>query len=45
MIETARPIEVKFHVEPPLDREMEENSNALCYMTKIATMPIYDENF
>ena len=28
----------KFHVEPPWDRGMKVNTNALCHMTKMATM-------
>ena len=43
-LETARPIEAKFHVEPPWDEGMKVNTNALCHMTKMATMPIYDKN-
>ena len=40
-LETARPIEAKFHVEPPWDRVMKWNTNGLCHMTKMATMSIY----
>ena len=43
-LETARPIEDQFHVEPSLDRGMKVKSNGLCHMTKLATMPIYGKN-
>ena len=43
-LETARPIEAKFHVEPPWDEEMKVSTKALCHMTKVAFMPIYDKN-
>ena len=43
-LETARQIEAKFHVEPPLDGVMKVNANGLCHMTKMAAMPIYDKN-
>ena len=43
-LETSRPIEVKFHVEPPWDREMKVCSNGLCYMTSMAAMPVYGKN-
>ena len=39
---TARPIEFKFHMEPPCDERM--STNDICRMTKMATMPIYDKN-
>ena len=35
-LETARPIEAKFHVEPPWD--------GLGHMTNMAVMPIYGKN-
>ena len=41
---TARPIETKFHVEPPLDRRTEGCSNGPGHMTKLATMSIYGKN-
>ena len=41
-LETARPIEAKFHVDFPWDGGMKVSSNGLCHMTKIATMLIYD---
>ena len=34
-LETATPIEVKFHVEPPWDGGMKVRSNGLCLMTKM----------
>ena len=41
-IETARPIETKFHVEPPWwDGVMKVSTNGLCHMTK---MSIYGKN-
>ena len=43
-LETARPIEVKFHVEPPWDGGMKVSSNGLCHITKMAAMPIDDKN-
>ena len=43
-LETARPIEAKFHVEPPLDGIMKVNTNGLCHMTKMAAMSIYGKN-
>ena len=42
--ETARPIEAKFHVEPPWDGGMKVNTNGLCHITKMAAMPIYGKN-
>ena len=41
---TTRPIEVKFHVEPPWDRETKACSNGPDHMTKMTAMPIYDKN-
>ena len=38
---TTRPIEAKFHVEPPWDGGTKACPNGPCHMTKIATMPIY----
>ena len=40
-LETSRPIETKFHMEPPWDRGMKVCSNGLSHMTNMATMPIY----
>ena len=40
-LETARPIEAKFHVEPPWDGEMKGCSNGPGHMTSMAAMPIY----
>ena len=42
-LETARPIEAKFHMEPPWDREMKVNIYCLCRVIKKATMPIYSK--
>ena len=39
--ESARPIEAKFHVEPPWDRGTKVCSNGLCHMTNMAAMPTY----
>ena len=43
-LETASPIETKFHGEPPWDEGMKVNTNALCHLTNMAAMPIYDKN-
>ena len=43
-LETSKPIEAKFHVEPPWDRWMKICSNGLCHMTSMAAMPIYGKN-
>ena len=43
-LETARPIEAKFHVEPPWDWKTKVCSNGLGHMTKMAAMPIYSKN-
>ena len=43
-LETAWPIEAKFHVEPPWDGETIACSNGLGHMTKMATMPVYGKN-
>ena len=40
-LETARPIEAKFHVESPWDGLMKVSTNGLYYMIKIAVMSIY----
>ena len=39
--ETTRPIEAKFHVEPPGDGGTKVCSNDPGHMTKLAAMPIY----
>ena len=38
--ETTGPIEAKFHVGLPWDRETKVHSNGRSHMTKMATMPI-----
>ena len=43
-LETARPIEAKFHMEPPWDRETKVCSNDVGHMTSMAAMPIYGKN-
>ena len=43
-LETAKPIEAKFHVEPPLDKGMKVSSTGPGHMTKMATVPMYGEN-
>ena len=43
-LETARPIETKFHVEPPWYEGMKDCSNGPGHMTDIAVMPIYGKN-
>ena len=40
-LETGKPIEDKFYMEPPWDEGMKINANGLCHMTKIAAMLIY----
>ena len=40
-LETAGPIEGKFHMEPPWDEGMKDYSNGPGHMTNMATMPIY----
>ena len=42
---TTRPIEAKFHMEPPWDGGTEACSNDLGHITKMAAMPIYNKNF
>ena len=44
-LETARPIEAKFHVKPPWDEGMKVSTNGLCHMTKMTAMPIYGKTF
>ena len=41
---TTRPIEAKFHVEPPWDRGTNAYSNDLVHMIKVAAIHIYGEN-
>ena len=43
-LQTSRPIEAKFHVEPLWDRGMKVCLNGLCHMTSMAAMPIYGKN-
>ena len=43
-LETAKPIEAKFHVEPPWDRGTKVCSNDSGHMTNMAVMPIYGKN-
>ena len=43
-LETARPIEAKFHVDHPWDWGTKIYSNGPGHMTKMATMPIYGKN-
>ena len=43
-LETARPIEAKFHVDPPWDGGTKVCSNGPGHMTKMATMAIYGKN-
>ena len=43
-LETARLIEVKFHMEPPWDGRMKVCSNGPGHMTSMAAMPIYVKN-
>ena len=40
-LETAKPIEAKFHMEPPWDSGMKVCSNGFGRMTKMAAMPTY----
>ena len=41
---TTRPIEAKFHVEPPWDKGTKACSNGPSHMSKMAAMPIYGKN-
>ena len=43
-LETARPIEAKFHVELSWDEGTKEYSNCPGHMTSMATIPIYGKN-
>ena len=40
-LETAKPIEAKFHVAPPWGRGTKVCSNGPGHMTKMSAMPIY----
>ena len=42
--ETTKPIEAKFHMEPPWDGGTKVCSNGPCHMTKMAAIPIYGKN-
>ena len=42
--ETAGPVKVKFHIEPPWDGGKKVCSTGLGHMTKLAAMPIYGKN-
>ena len=43
-LETAKPIEAKFHVAPPWDGGTKVCSNGSGLMTSMAAMPIYGKN-
>ena len=43
-LETARPIETKFHADHPWDGGTKICSNGPGHMTKMAAMPIYGKN-
>ena len=43
-LETAKPIEAKFHVDHPWDSGTKICSNGLGHMTKMAAMSIYGKN-
>ena len=43
-LETAGPIEAKFHVEPPWDEGIKSGSNGPGLLTNMAAMPIYGKN-
>ena len=43
-LETAKPIEAKFHFYPPLDEGTKVYSNGPGHMTNMAAMPIYGKN-
>ena len=44
-LETAKPIEAKFHMEPPYGRGTKYYSNGPGHLTKMASMPIYGKTF
>ena len=41
---TTKPIEAKFHMEPPWDEGTKVYSNGPDHLTKMAAMPIYGKN-
>ena len=41
-LETAWPVEAKFHLEHPWDGKMKDCTNGPGHMTNVAAMPIYD---
>ena len=43
--ETTVPIKVKFHMDPPRDKETKVCSKGPAHMTKLAAMPIYGITF
>ena len=43
-LETTRPIEAKFHVDPPWNGGTKVCSNSPGHMTKMAAIPIYGKN-
>ena len=43
-LETAGPIEARFHVEPPWDEGMKACLNGPGHMTSMAAMSIYGKN-
>ena len=43
-LDTARPTEAKFHMEPPRDGGTKVCSNGPGHSTKMAAMPIYGKN-
>ena len=44
-LETARPIEAKFHMGSPWNKIIKGNTNGLCHMTKVADISIYGKTF
>ena len=43
-LKTAKPIEAKFHVQPPWDGSTIVCSNGPCHMTNMAVILIYGKN-
>ena len=43
-LETAWPIEAKFHVEPPWNEGRKDCSNGAGHVTNMTAMPIYGKN-
>ena len=43
-LETAKPIEAKFHLYPPWDEGTKVCSNNLGHMTNMTVMPVYGKN-